>query len=353
MSEHDRSPRMSPLDHWPVLRSGSREEVEQVLRSVYGAQAFSVARSGKPFFARANLKGLGAVSLTYCSYESPVQIVFPEAAFVRQAFCLGAGGSLSVGRHSHEIALHEAPVVAAGVPLDAQFGEGFQQILLRIDEAALAEKLAALTGRPARKLEFGARGDRSGAVRRLTLLLASELNVSGGRITPALRELEQALMVAFLFSNPNNLDALLRGTAAPVAPWQVRRAEEYIAANWERDLSVEELARAVGASARSIFASFRAARGYSPMAFVKALRLDRAREQLISGAPGVTVTSVALGTGFLNPGHFSESYRKRFGETPLETLKLNRGRSTLAARHASQQNFCTPDEEPAESRKRL
>ena len=53
----------------------------------------------------------------------------------------------------------------------------------------------------------------------------------------------------------------------------MRRAEQYIEANWNRAITVEALAAATSVSARSLFYSFRAARGCSPMDFVKRLRL--------------------------------------------------------------------------------
>ena len=57
---------------------------------------------------------------------------------------------------------------------------------------------------------------------------------------------------------------LLHQNPRDLEPWQVRRAEEYIEANWDDAMTVESIAEAVDASARSIFLSFRQARGYSP-----------------------------------------------------------------------------------------
>ena len=146
---------------------------------------------------------------------------------------------------------------------------------------------------------------------------------------PALAELEQALLVAFLFTNENNFSRILEQNSLTIAPWQVRQAEEYIEANWQTGLTIESIAEAIGASARSIFSSFSQARGYSPMAFLKATRLHHAREKLQSAAAGITVTGIALECGFQNMGHFAISYRKQFGETPSETLKRTKGAASL------------------------
>jgi transcriptional regulator GlxA family with amidase domain len=57
------------------------------------------------------------------------------------------------------------------------------------------------------------------------------------------------------------------------------------------------------------------------MAFVKHIRLLRARESLLMGASGASVGSVAANCGFRNPAHFAKNYFGRFGELPSETLK--------------------------------
>ena len=102
------------------------------------------------------------------------------------------------------------------------------------------------------------------------------------------------------------------------------RAEEYIEANWNSVLTIESLAEAIGASARSI--SFQKARGYSPMAFAKMTRLRHARRKLSAPEADTTVTGVALECGFQNTGHFAMSYRKHFGELPSETLRMAKAR---------------------------
>jgi transcriptional regulator GlxA family with amidase domain len=112
----------------------------------------------------------------------------------------------------------------------------------------------------------------------------------------------------------------------PPAPWQVRLVEEYIAANWNRPITVETLAAAAGASARSIFKAFRDSRDCSPMAFVKSIRLQHARRMLLEPDSATTVVSTAFACGFLNPGHFARDYRLAFGELPSATLGAARHR---------------------------
>jgi transcriptional regulator GlxA family with amidase domain len=112
--------------------------------------------------------------------------------------------------------------------------------------------------------------------------------------------------------------------AKPPTTWQMRRAEAYIETHWNEPITIASLARATAASARSIFYHFKNNRGQSPMAFVKHVRLEHAREMLESSGVNRSVTEIAVDCGFGNLGHFAGDYFKRFGERPSDTLKRSR-----------------------------
>ena len=133
-------------------------------------------------------------------------------------------------------------------------------------------------------------------------------------------------LLTFLAANPHNFSHLLQRDQPRPAPWQVRRVEEYVTANWNRPITVEALAAAAGASTRSVFKAFKDARNCSPMAFVKSVRLQHAREVLQHPQNTTTVVSTAFACGFLNPGHFARDYRVAFGELPSVTLAASKHR---------------------------
>ena len=264
-----------PLEKWPALRTPSVDVAENALVSIYGARKFEVRKTDSRFYAHANYKALHDISFSFCSYTSPVTIGFPEAPFFRQAFSLKGAGNFSIGRRETQVSRQRADVVPAGVALTADFSAGFQQLLLRVNEAALVRKLSALIGAaPTRKIEFSdtfSGNTRSvDALHRLIAYVVSEIDGSPDALpAQAVVELEQAVLTTFLFSNSHNFSKLLDQKPSTLAPWQVRRTEEYIEANWQDAITIESIAEDIGASARSIFLSFSKARGYSPMAFVK------------------------------------------------------------------------------------
>jgi AraC-like DNA-binding protein len=105
-------------------------------------------------------------------------------------------------------------------------------------------------------------------------------------------------------------------------PRYLARAEEYIRANLAEPLSVLDIAATAEVSPRKLAKAFRKHRGVSTSTFVKMLRLEAARRDLLAAVPGnTTVTDVALEYGFVHLGRFSVDYRRTFGETPSETLR--------------------------------
>jgi AraC-like DNA-binding protein len=137
----------------------------------------------------------------------------------------------------------------------------------------------------------------------------------------AMRSYEDSLVMSLLHNQPHNYMTELGHRAPSVAPGHVKRAEQYIHAHADQAISIEELARAAHTSVRSLFAGFKQYRGISPMKYLRDVRLDQARHELLKRAPGVGVTEVAHRRGFMQLGRFAAAYQQRFGELPSETLR--------------------------------
>jgi transcriptional regulator GlxA family with amidase domain len=159
-------------------------------------------------------------------------------------------------------------------------------------------------------------------LRRFIRFLVNEIDATDADIPgPAMAELEEAMMVFFLLGSRSSFSPLLERLSPAAAPWQVRRVEQYIEAHWDQPITMEALARESTASVRSIFHAFKQCRGYSPMAFLKQVRLQNARRMLSRADVVTSVLEVAVTSGFSNPGHFAKDYFERYGERPSETLR--------------------------------
>nr|WP_272210025.1 helix-turn-helix domain-containing protein [Marinicella sp. W31]MDC2875878.1 helix-turn-helix domain-containing protein [Marinicella sp. W31] len=82
-----------------------------------------------------------------------------------------------------------------------------------------------------------------------------------------------------------------------------------------------DLCAHTGVSARTLQYAFNDYIGMSPNAYLRSLRLNRARNALtVACGDETTVTRVAMQFGFLHLGRFSQDYGNAFGEPPSATL---------------------------------
>ena len=102
----------------------------------------------------------------------------------------------------------------------------------------------------------------------------------------------------------------------------VRRVEQHLLDDLAIPQSVDELCRFAGTSRRTLEYAFKDYFGTSPKQFIKALRLNAARNDLLYGQYGqAQVAMIASGWGFTHMGQFSSDYRRMFGENPSKTLQ--------------------------------
>jgi transcriptional regulator GlxA family with amidase domain len=135
-------------------------------------------------------------------------------------------------------------------------------------------------------------------------------------------QFEQLVMTTLLLAQPHSYSDLFLQPQPAIAPFHVKRAEAYIEAHLDEPVTIGTLAAVAGVSARSLQAGFQQFRDTTPMAHVRALRLQRAHDELLAADPQRTsVTDVAMQWGFVHLGKFAGAYKRRFGESPSETLR--------------------------------
>jgi AraC family transcriptional regulator, ethanolamine operon transcriptional activator len=108
--------------------------------------------------------------------------------------------------------------------------------------------------------------------------------------------------------------------------WIVSRARDYARQRIADPLQVIDLCRAVGVSRRTLQTSFQQVLGVSPLAYLRAMRLNGARRMLLQGDPAMKVKDAIETWGFWHLSRFSQEYRRLFGELP--SLSLRRAQAT-------------------------
>jgi AraC-like DNA-binding protein len=99
----------------------------------------------------------------------------------------------------------------------------------------------------------------------------------------------------------------------------------HIDQNLDHRLDIEDLARRVGVSRRTLTRSFEETLGESPRSYITRMRLHRIRADLLASDPrNSTIAEVSNRWGIGELGRMSARYRTLFGELPSQT----RGRGT-------------------------
>ena len=107
-------------------------------------------------------------------------------------------------------------------------------------------------------------------------------------------------------------------------PGDVKKAIELLRAHPERPLSIAKLAAACGVASRTLQKHFVQFVGKTPAEVRFEFRLDRARRELLRAKPMISVAAIATACGISHFGRFAMLYRKRYGETPSQTLSRRR-----------------------------
>jgi AraC-like DNA-binding protein len=231
------------------------------------------------------------------------------------------GSSVQLGPMEGMVSTHGRPFSLRTRGRGATFNIGFP-------EAAVRRRLAALLGDDASgPLEFAptlglSSGLGNGLARHIHQMMGDFID--GRSIfadTVMAASLEDAMITEMLRHQPNTFSPRLARAERGISPRDVRRALDYIEAHLNSAITIEDVVEASSVPGRSLFRHFQEARGVSPMRFIRDLRFSKARQALLAARPEDSVTAIALQLGFSHLGRFAVEYRRRYGETPSETLR--------------------------------
>ena len=130
------------------------------------------------------------------------------------------------------------------------------------------------------------------------------------------------LIVKLVRSPPEEEAALAEQSAGGLQKWRLKRATDFIEANLENAISLNDLAAAAGLSPSYFGAQFRAATGLRPYEYVLHQRIRRAQEMLRD--PTMTIIETALSVGFQTQAHFTTTFKRLVGATPCRWRHENR-----------------------------
>lgn len=135
--------------------------------------------------------------------------------------------------------------------------------------------------------------------------------------------------LATLHRNARGLDIMCMACAALVAQAEARenrpvlmslrqseRARDFILGNLDGELTIEEIARAVGASVSALQRHFKDHFGQTVFEFIRTRRLERACAALET--EGITIGQASHLAGYANPSSFTTAFKKAYGVSPSQ-----------------------------------
>jgi AraC family transcriptional regulator len=108
-----------------------------------------------------------------------------------------------------------------------------------------------------------------------------------------------------------------------LAPWQLRRAHEFISANLGGDTSIEQLANESGVSASHFARAFKQTMGMAPHQWLTKKRIERAKSLLRRN--DLELADIALACGFVDQSHFTRVFSRSEGSSPGKWRRLMAG----------------------------
>lgn len=271
------------------------------------------------------------LTLGYLTYQAETQLTMPrtEDSYIINLTVAGRTiGSRRDGAREATAASTGGLVLSPREAHRVRWSRDAEQLHLKIPRADLESHLADMLGRPvdgvvdfAFGLDLAAPAGQ--ALLRSVQFLAAELERPAGLAAMPLprAQLESYVLSALLQAGRHQFSAALAGAEddrrlGPLAP-----VVEYIEAHADAVLTPEVLARVGCVSVRTLHAAFRERLDTTPMGYVRSVRLERARAELLRADPAtLSVSEVAARLGFVHLSRFAQQYRDRFGELPSVTL---------------------------------
>ncbi|PKW16568.1 AraC family transcriptional regulator [Saccharopolyspora spinosa] len=320
------------LSSHPVLATGALEEARNAVTEVYLPHELINVEGRDEVAMVLNAVKDRNFTLGYLTYGSSARLTMPATEDTYHVN-LTIAGSTFADRQDGERATTRSRLSGVVLLPDqlnrVQWTPDAEQLILKIPRRSLEGHLADLLGKPVRSVvHFDFQVDlttaRGQALLSAVEFLTAEMERPGGIAdNPLARDqLEAYVMSQLLTAVPNPYTEELSAPAEPVQDGRLKPVVEYMESNADLALSPTELAKVGCMSVRSLHASFQKTFGESPMAYLRRIRLDHVRTELLnSREPDLQITDVAMRWGFFHLSRFAQQYRERYGELPSETIR--------------------------------
>ncbi len=312
----------------PVIRLAERS-----MEELFGVHKILVTGQDAAQFALTyHVAGLNEISFGYVDYRVRVELRDVVVSDYIVFMATGGRGEFQFAGQRYESSTVRAFIANPGSQLDLVFDADSPHLFVRFSSALLERLLARSLARSLRQpVRFEGSFDLSvqNAWRWHTgvQLLHEELYARDDLTANHLRvsTLEEYLAATLLLLQYSNYrDQVREPFCRERGSRTLRLAVRFVDDNLQADLSLEDIASAIGVSPRTVQKAFQDELHTSPITYLRDQRLDKIRAEILDESDGFeTLGAIAARWGMHHYGRFARSYRERFGESPSATLGRN------------------------------
>lgn len=329
MQAHSPSPHL--LDRFPLFRSRSPDEASAMMGRVFSPHRLAMRGQEDELDLRHNRIRLSQLGINVLTYGAAVEIDPGERGdfYMLMLPLSGHATTESNGRQVHLDAgtlgvLHPRQVTRM------QWSRECEMILLEVPRQLLDDVVGTVSvGRDGGPMLALPRATQSVAAWWQSVLdMTNNLHHFGEQWLSQPRmqiAMEQFLVAGLQVLFGDQCASLREGVALSATGHRaLQKAVDYIQAHACDRMTVADIASAACVSSRTLEVAFRRRYDMSPLGYVRGVQLDRVYEALKAAHLGkrpVQITDVAMSNGFSHMGRFAGYYRKRFGESPTQTLR--------------------------------
>ena len=305
------------------------DQARQTLSRMFTEISLEPDTGNAPFKAEVNGVELPKLGITHLRFRDDcvagpiVPLDFHTVQFSQSGNC-----TFDIGNQVVPGSKNEGVMLSAGQQVRVHHTNDNDILCIIVKDQVIRDVISSWVGNanfPALKFrpQFDPNQPRPASLLVFLKTVVNELNRPGGILEEpaAMSSIEHTLITSMLTGLEHNLDEVLRQPVAMAGKTQIRRVEEYLEAHATQPIDMQTIARETGHSVSSVYRAFRRHRGYTPMEFLKRVRMRLARHQLLQASLGSSVTSIAMECGFTHMSRFAAEYKRLFGEAPSETLK--------------------------------
>ncbi|MCY1396159.1 HTH-type transcriptional activator RhaS [compost metagenome] len=305
------------------------DSVFQFMRSFCGDHDMDVREKRSLHFEYSgHAKAANEMTLGYLEYGTPVSVHL-GSGMEHFSISLPLRGS-QMARTAGASTLSEPStglVLSPGRELIIDLDRECSSVFVTVNRELMYRELQRLICRPIERplvfsMEMPTGSTQASSWWRAVRYYLSEMSSEGSIVCfPGVgADWELSLIRTFLMTQDNNYSEEIAKKVSIALPERIARPKRYMEENFFEKICLDAVRRMSGVTPAKFCAEFKDFVGTTPIDYLKKIRLEKARQELLKTYPRRTIASVALDVGFNHIGRFSLEYKKIFGESPKDTV---------------------------------